>query len=77
MNTNQPIQAEEECTRAMCVETEAALRDQLAQGGFSPEEIVDFLWLRQWYQTGGSDRMTLVRHWEFLRWLVRASLLEA
>jgi len=23
-----------------------------------------------WYQSGGSDRMQLVRHWEFLKWLV-------
>lgn len=58
---NHQIQAEEERTMAMCVET---------------EEIVAFLWLRRWYQTGGSDRMELLRHWEFLKWLIRASMLE-
>ncbi len=44
---NQQIQAEEECIMAMCVETDAAERDQLAQRGFSTEEIVAFLWLRR------------------------------
>jgi len=72
----QPIQTEEERTMAMRVETDAAEQDQLAQCGCSTEEIVAFLWLRRWYQTGGSDRMELLRHWEFLTWLVRASLLE-
>jgi hypothetical protein len=76
VNMEQQIQAEEERTLAMRVETDAAERDQLAQSGFSNEEIVALLWLRRWYQTGGSDRMELLRHWEFLKWLVRASLLE-
>ena len=73
---NHQIQAEEERTMAMCVETEAAERDRLAQCGCSTEEIVAFLCLRRWYQTGGSDRMELLRHWEFLKWLIRASMLE-
>ena len=73
---NQQFQAEEERNMAMRVETDASERDQLAQCGFSNEEIVALLWLRHWYQTGGSDRMELLRHWEFLKWLVRASLLE-
>lgn len=76
VNMKQPIQTEEERTMAMRVETDAAEQDQLAQCGCSTEEIVAFLWLRRWYQTGGSDRMELLRHWEFLTWLVRASLLE-
>jgi len=37
---------------------------------------VALLWLRHWYQTGGSDRMPLVRHWEFLKWLVMAGMFE-
>jgi hypothetical protein len=37
----------------------------------------EHLWLRHWYQTGGSDRMPLVRHWKFLKWLVMAGMLEA
>ncbi len=73
---NQQIQAEEESTMAMRVETDAAERDQLAQCGLSNEEIVALLWLRRWYQIGGSDRMELLRHWEFLKWLVIAGMLE-
>ncbi len=61
---------------AMRVEIDAIERDELAQWGFSTEEIVSLLWLRQWYQTEGSDRMELLRHWEFLKWLVKAGRLE-
>ena len=50
--------------------------DLLAQSGFSAEEIVALLWLRQWYQTGGSDRVHMVRHLEFLRLLVKSGDLE-
>jgi len=73
---NQQIQAEEQLNMTAHVEADAAERDQLAQCGFSNEEIVVLLWLRRWHQTGGSDRMELLRHWEFLKWLVRASRLE-
>ena len=48
----------------------------LAQWGFSAEEIASLLWLRQWYQTGGSDRALMVCHLKFLRLLVRSSELE-
>jgi hypothetical protein len=50
--------------------------DLLAGWGFDPHEIASLLWLRQWYQTGGSDRATLVRHLEFLRLLVQSGDLE-
>jgi hypothetical protein len=73
----QQIQAEEERNMAVRLKADAAERDQLAQCGCSTEEIVALLWLRRWYQTGGSDRMELLRHWEFLKWLVRAGMLEA
>ncbi|HZO72393.1 MAG TPA: hypothetical protein VFB60_09335 [Ktedonobacteraceae bacterium] len=46
-------------------ETEA-----LEQNGFSQDEVISLLWLRQWYQNGGSDRMEVVRHLEFLKYLV-------
>ncbi len=57
---------------------EVALTEQelLGQWGFTPEEIASLLWLRQWYQTGGSDRALLIRHLEFLRLLVRTGELE-
>ena len=54
-------------TQAQAARTET---DMLAQRGFSPEEIVAVLWLRQWYQNGGSDRVPIVRHLEFLKLLV-------
>jgi hypothetical protein len=58
---------------AQAVPTEQEL---LAQWGFPAQEIASLLWLRQWYQTGGSDRALMVRHLEFLRHLVRSGELE-
>jgi hypothetical protein len=52
---------------AQAVPTEQEL---LAQWGFTAQEIASLLWLRQWYQTGGSDRVPIVRHLEFLKLLV-------
>jgi hypothetical protein len=48
----------------------------LTQWGFTAEEIASLLWLRQWYQMGGSDRALMVRHLQFLRLLVQSSELE-
>jgi len=45
--------------------------ETLAQSGFSLEEIASLLRLRDWYQHGGSDRVELVRHLEFLKFLVK------
>jgi hypothetical protein len=53
-----------------------AEQELLAQWGFTAEEIASLLWLRQWYQTGGSDRAAVVRYLEFLRLLVRSGELE-
>jgi hypothetical protein len=44
--------------------------------GFTQQEITSLLWLWQWYQAGGSDRTNIVRHWEFLRMLVKSGELE-
>ena len=44
--------------------------DVLAQLGFSEDEIISVLWLRQWYQNGGSDRIEVLRYLEFLKLLV-------
>lgn len=49
----------------------------LAQDGFAQHEIASLLRLRQWYQNGGSDRVNVVRHLEFLRFLVRHGKLDA
>ena len=50
--------------------------NELVQSSFTAEEITALFWLRSWYQSGGSDRMELVRHWEFLKWLVMTGKLE-
>jgi hypothetical protein len=68
MNTQ--IQTSEQLTKATHGGTGALEMDGLTQRGFTAKEIVALLWLRGWYQSGGSDRMELVRHWEFLKWLV-------
>jgi hypothetical protein len=52
-------------------------KDELVASGFTTEEIVSLLWLRQWYQTEGSDRVPIVRHLEFLKLLVLNGKLEA
>ena len=51
-------------------------RGELTQHGCTAEEIVSFLWLRQWYQAGGSDRVALVHCWEFLKFLVTSGRIE-
>jgi hypothetical protein len=50
--------------------------DMLADWGFDRYEIASLLWLRQWYQTGGSDRASMVRHLEFLKMLVQSGELD-
>lgn len=50
--------------------------EALTQSGFTPDEIVSLLWLRQWYQNGGSDRVEVVRHLEFLKLLVTSGKME-
>ena len=53
-----------------------AEQELLARWGFTAQEITSLLWLRQWYQTGGSDRVLMLRYLEFLRLLVRSGELE-
>jgi hypothetical protein len=67
-----------ETQREMPLNSDIALNetDMLAGWGFDQHEIASLLWLRQWYQTGGSDRASMVRHLEFLRLLVRSGELE-
>jgi hypothetical protein len=74
MNTD--IQAEEQLEMETQVQSTRTETDNLVQYGFSAEEIVAMLWLRQWYQTGGSDRVQIVRHLEFLKLLVLHGKLE-
>jgi hypothetical protein len=51
--------------------------ENLAQRGFTREEIASLLRLREWYQHGGSDRVNVVRYLEFLKFLVRNGKLQS
>jgi len=51
-------------------------RKTLVQSGFTNGEITSLLGLRQWYGTGGSDRVPIVRHLEFLKLLVISGKME-
>lgn len=75
MNTH--MYTQQRLEGAVNTEMIVAEKDELVASGFTPEEIVSLLWLRQWYQTGGSDRVPIVRHLEFLKLLVLNSKLEA
>jgi hypothetical protein len=59
----------------MHVQSTSMETEALAQSGFSLEEIASLLRLRDWYQHGGSDRVELVRHLEFLKFLVKTGKL--
>lgn len=72
---NPHIHVEEQLAMETQVQATGTETDVLAQCGCSAEEIVALLWLRQWYQTGGSDRVQIVRHLEFLRLLVSSGKL--
>jgi hypothetical protein len=63
MNT-QPLELETN------VENGVTETELLTLSGFSQDEIVSLLWLRRWYQNGGSDRVEIVRHLEFIKLLV-------
>ena len=58
------------------IETIETDTDILQQGGFSEDEIISLLWLQQWYQHGGSDRMEILRHLEFLKLLVGNGIID-
>ena len=68
MNTH--IDVEERLEMDATLQMAGSERDLLVRCGFSREEIAALVFLRQWYQTGGSDRVQIVRHLEFLKLLV-------
>ena len=68
MNTH--IHTEEQRDMAAHMQTTVTALEGLAAYGFTSEDIVSLLWLQKWYQTGGSDRVALLRQWEFLKFLV-------
>jgi len=76
MTMKTPIETKEQ--RHVAAQPEPIVTDleRLAGCGFRSEESAALLWPRQWYQMGGGDRMVLVRHWEFLKRLVRSGRLD-
>jgi hypothetical protein len=73
---NPQINSEEHLITVASTESETTEIDTLTQSGFTSDEIMSLLWLRQWYQNGGSDRTEIIRHLEFLKLLVLTGKLE-
>lgn len=68
MMKNSQLQSEQACANEpLALETATTEGEILAHQGFSDDEITSLLWLRQWYQHGGSDRVEIVRHLELLK----------
>jgi len=75
--TNPQIESEEQTiARIPAIETGITEIETLAQQGFSDDEVMSLIWLRQWYQNGGSDRVEIVRRLEFLKQLVLQGRIE-
>ena len=73
---NPQIQSEKELTITNNTDITITETDTLFQNGFTSDEIVSLIWLRNWYQTGGSDRVEVIRHLEFLKLLVVSGKME-
>jgi hypothetical protein len=73
---NPQIQSEKELEMVNNAEIAITETDALTQNGFTSEEIVALLWLRQWYQNGGSDRVEVLRRLEFLKLMVTNGKIE-
>ena len=73
---NPQIQSEKELTITNNNDIAITETDALLQSGFTSDEVVSLIWLRNWYQTGGSDRVEVVRHLEFLKLLVVSGKME-
>jgi hypothetical protein len=73
---NPQIQSEKELELINNTEIAITETDALIQNGFTSEEIVSLLWLRQWYQNGGSDRVEVLRRLEFLKLMVMNGKIE-
>ncbi len=67
MMTNPQMRSEQAIANGHALETEATEGERLALLGFNEDEITSLLWLRQWYQHGGSDRVEIVRQLEVLK----------
>jgi hypothetical protein len=73
---NPQIQSEKELDLINNTEIAITETDALTEVGFTSEEVVSLLWLRQWYQNGGSDRVEVLRRLEFLKLMVMNGKIE-
>jgi len=73
---NPQIQSEKALDITKTVDITITETEALLQNGFTSDEIVSLMWLRNWYQTGGSDRNEVVRYLEFLKLLVVSGRME-
>lgn len=73
---NPQIQSEKALDITNTVDITITETEALLQNGFTSDEIVSLMWLRNWYQTGGSDRNEVVRYLEFLKLLVVSGRME-
>ena len=73
---NPQIQSEKELDITNNTDITITETDALTENGFTYEEIVSLLWLRQWYQNGGSDRVEVLRRLEFLKLMVMNGKIE-
>jgi hypothetical protein len=73
---NPQIQSEKELAITNTTDITITETDALLECGFTSDEIVSLIWLRNWYQTGGSDRTEVIRHLEFLKLMVMSGKIE-
>ena len=74
--TNPQTHSEEALARTEPGETVATEAETLARQGFNDDEIVSLLWLHQWYQHGGSDRVEVLRRLEFVKQMLLQGCIE-
>ena len=73
---NPQIQSEKELDITNNTDITLTETDALLENGFTSDEIISLIWLRNWYQTGGSDRVEVMRYLEFLNLLVLSGKME-
>lgn len=71
-----PIHNQQEGEMATQAEMSVPELESLARSGFTSEEMGTLFRLQQWYQTKGNELLALVRHWEFLKYLVLTGKLD-
>ncbi|HWZ19625.1 MAG TPA: hypothetical protein VNW73_12580 [Ktedonobacteraceae bacterium] len=73
---NPQIQSEKELDITNNTDITITETNTLLQSGFTSDEVVSLIWLRNWYETGGSDRIEVIRYLEFLKLLVVSGRME-